>query len=88
MGDNPLRRRGPPLDLHGPFAQLAQALGSRDLIGQAKGILMERYKIGPERAFLVLTRVSQTSNRKLHDIATELVRHGTVPGIPAPPTPS
>lgn len=69
-------------------AQLARAVDSRDLIGQAKGILMERYKISPERAFLVLTRASQNSNRKLHDIATELVRHGTVPGIPAPPTPS
>ena len=69
-------------------AQLARAVDSRDLIGQAKGILMERYKISPERAFLVLTRTSQNSNRKLHDIATELVRHGTVPGIPAPPTPS
>jgi transcriptional regulator with GAF, ATPase, and Fis domain len=69
-------------------AQLARAVDSRDLIGQAKGILMERYKISPERAFLVLTGASQNSNRKLHDIATELVRHGTVPGIPAPPTPS
>jgi GAF domain-containing protein len=67
-------------------AQLAKAVVSRDLIGQAKGILMERYKISPERAFLLLTRVSQDSNRKLHDIATELVRHGTVPGIPAPPS--
>ena len=66
-------------------AQLAQAVASRDLIGQAKGILMERYKISPERAFLVLTRISQGSNRKLNDIAAELVRHGTVPGIPAPP---
>ena len=54
-------------------AQLAQAVVSRDLIGQAKGILMERYKISPERAFLVLTRVSQNSNRKLNDIANELV---------------
>jgi AmiR/NasT family two-component response regulator len=69
-------------------AQLAQAVDSRDLIGQAKGILMERYKITPERAFLVLTRASKNSNRKLQDIATELVRNGTVPGIPAPPTPS
>jgi len=69
-------------------AQLARAVDSRDLIGQAKGILMERYKISPERAFLVLTRASQNSNRKLHDIATELVRHGTVPGIPGPPTPA
>ena len=58
------------------------------MIGQAKGILMERYKISPERAFLLLTRVSQNSNRKLNEIANELVRHGTVPGIPAPPRPS
>ena len=69
-------------------AQLANAVASRDLIGQAKGILMERYKISPERAFLVLTRVSQNTNRKLHEIATELVRYGTVPGIPARPTSS
>ena len=66
-------------------AQLAKAVDSRDLIGQAKGILMERYKISAERAFLLLTRFSQESNRKLHDIATELTRTGTVPGIPAPP---
>ena len=65
--------------------QLAQALVSRDLIGQAKGILMERYKISGERAFLVLTRVSQSSNRKLHDVADELVRRGTITGAAAPP---
>jgi len=69
-------------------AQLAEAVASRDLIGQAKGILMERYKISPERAFLILIRISQASNRKLHDIAAELVRHGTVPGLPAPQPPS
>jgi transcriptional regulator with GAF, ATPase, and Fis domain len=68
-------------------AQFARALDSRDLIGQAKGMLMERFKISPERAFLVLTRVSQRSNRKLLDIATELVRHGSVPGIQASPSP-
>src|SRR5215207_3275170 len=54
-------------------AQLAKAVAGRDLIGQAKGILMERYKISPERAFLVLTGISQASNRKLHDIAPELL---------------
>jgi len=58
--------------------QLAEALVRRDLIGQAKGILMERYKISGERAFLVLTRVSQSSNRKLYDVADELVRRGTI----------
>jgi GAF domain-containing protein len=65
--------------------QLAQALISRDVIGQAKGILMERYKISSERAFLLLTRVSQTSNRKLYDVADELVRHRTITGVGAPP---
>ena len=64
--------------------QLAEALVSRDLIGQAKGILMERFKISGQRAFLVMTRVSQTRNRKLHDVAEELVRHGTISPVPAP----
>ena len=68
--------------------QLAQALIRRDMIGQAKGILMERYKISSERAFLLLTRVSQTSNRKLHDVAEELVRQGTITGAGAAPRPS
>lgn len=35
---------------------------------------MERYAISGERAFLTLAQVSQDSNRKLHDIAEELVR--------------
>ena len=66
-------------------AQLATAVVSRDLIGQAKGILMERYKITGERAFLVLTRVSQTSNRKLHEVAVELVDQGTISGAGTSP---
>lgn len=65
--------------------QLAQALINRDVIGQAKGILMERYKITGERAFLLLTRVSQNSNRKLHEVARELVFQGTIPGAEALP---
>jgi hypothetical protein len=63
--------------------QFVNALVSRDLIGQAKGILMERYKITGERAFLVLTRASQTSNRKLHAVAAELVEQGTISGVGA-----
>lgn len=69
-------------------AQLAKAVVSRDVIGQAKGILMERYNISGERAFLVLTRISQDTNRKLYDIANELVRQRTIPGIPPRQTPS
>jgi GAF domain-containing protein len=54
-------------------AQLLQALLSRDLIGQAKGILMERYKITGDKAFLFLARLSQDTNTKLHDIAEEII---------------
>lgn len=58
----------------------ARALLHRDLIGQAKGILMERYQISADRAFLLLTRISQNSNRKLHQVAVELVETGTISG--------
>ena len=54
-------------------SQLLQALLSRDLIGQAKGILMERYKITDEKAFLFLARLSQDTNTKLHDIAEKII---------------
>ena len=62
--------------------QLQSAIEFRDLIGQAKGMLMERFTITGEQAFRVLTRVSQHSNRKLRDVATELVEHGTLPHLP------
>jgi AmiR/NasT family two-component response regulator len=50
------------------------ALETRSMIGQAMGILMERYRISPEHAFDFLTRTSQESNTKLRDVAAELVR--------------
>lgn len=53
--------------------QLNQALGSRKIIGQATGIVMERYQISEERAFQFLVRASQTSNLKLRTIAEEIV---------------
>lgn len=54
--------------------QMNAGFDTRDLIGQAKGILMERYKISAVSAFAVLVRVSQNSNRKLRDVADELCR--------------
>ncbi|SER26146.1 GAF and ANTAR domain-containing protein [Microlunatus flavus] len=63
--------------------QLSRAAGSRDLIGQAKGILMERYGLDEQQAFRVLTRVSQNSHRKLHDVAQELATTRRLPGLPA-----
>ena len=52
---------------------------SRDLIGQAKGILMERFRLTAHQAFDVLSRVSQELNRKLVDVATELTETGALP---------
>ena len=59
---------------------LRTGMGNRDVIGQAKGILMERHKLTAPQAFDVLARVSQELNRRLVDIAVELTDTGTVPG--------
>ncbi|MGZ4551805.1 MAG: ANTAR domain-containing protein, partial [Blastococcus sp.] len=58
---------------------LMTALNSRDLTGQAKGILMERYKVTAPQAFEMLVRVSSLTNRRLVDIAEELVTTGAMP---------
>ena len=54
--------------------QLNEALHSRKLIGQALGILMERYQLSEDRAFAFLVRASSHGNVKLRDVAAELVR--------------
>lgn len=56
--------------------QLTEALSTRDLIGQAKGILMERHKLTAQQAFLLLSRASQDTNKKLRDVADQLVNSG------------
>jgi GAF domain-containing protein len=53
--------------------QLNQALASRKVIGQAIGIVMERYRIDADRAFQFLLRASSSSNIKLRDVAEEIV---------------
>ena len=53
--------------------QLNEALESRKVIGQAVGILMERYQIDQDRAFGFLVRASSTSHLKLRTVAQELV---------------
>lgn len=59
------------------YEHLSHAIETRDLIGQAVGILMERYDLDPPRAFAALARLSQQSNRKLREIAADVVS-GTV----------
>jgi GAF domain-containing protein len=56
--------------------QMQKAVNSRDLIGQAKGILMERYKISSQEAFRLLVVASQSTNIKLFDVAEFLTRTG------------
>jgi GAF domain-containing protein len=58
---------------------LQVALESRAVIDQAKGILMERYKLTADQAFQVLSRASMNSNRKVRDIADHLVHTGQFP---------
>ncbi|WP_165949335.1 GAF and ANTAR domain-containing protein [Kribbella turkmenica] len=53
---------------------LLAAIETRDLIGQAVGLLMERYSISSGRAFDTLVRFSRQANRKLRDVAAELIR--------------
>ena len=53
--------------------QLNGALESRELIGQAKGILMEREGITADDAFLLLKEVSQRTNRKLRTVAQDVI---------------
>ena len=52
--------------------QFHSALANRDVIGQAKGILMERFGIDAVAAFDLLKRLSQESNTKLVDIAEQV----------------
>ena len=54
-------------------SQLQFGLSSRTDIGQAMGILMERYQLDRDNAFGFLTRASTTSNTKLRDVASRLV---------------
>ena len=83
------REPNPALDGHGSAASdgeierltellagLEVALLTRDIIGQAKGILMERYRITADEAFELLRTASQHKNRKLRDLAEELASTG------------
>lgn len=53
--------------------QLVSALSTRDRIGQAKGIIMERYGVDDVRAFEMLRQISQDSNTRLADVAQRVI---------------
>jgi GAF domain-containing protein len=64
---------------------LWRAIDARHLIGQAQGMLMERFKLSPEKSFSVLRRYSQQHNIKLHEVAGALIRTGRLPAETAEP---
>lgn len=53
--------------------QFHAAIDGRTVIGQAQGILMERYQLNADEAFAVLRRLSQERNVRLRHVATSLV---------------
>jgi hypothetical protein len=57
----------------GQLENLHEAIRSRTTIGQAVGIVMERYRLSEDRAFAFLTRLSQHRNVKLRQVAEEIV---------------
>jgi AmiR/NasT family two-component response regulator len=70
--------------------QLHTALGNRDLIGQAKGILMEQHRMTADADFGYLSQASQDVNMKLTAVAQHLVETGELLGASYPeqgPTP-
>lgn len=58
---------------------LESALGGRTVIGQATGILIERFDLSPDRAFSVLSRLSQHKNVKLRLLAEQIVQTRKIP---------
>lgn len=60
---------------------LQKALTSNREIGVAMGILMARHHVTREQAFGLLRMASQNSNRKLHDVALQVVDTGALPAI-------
>jgi AmiR/NasT family two-component response regulator len=54
-------------------SQFQQALASRDVIGQAKGMIMERYAMSADRAFEMLCQLSHDTNVPLAEVAAAIV---------------
>jgi hypothetical protein len=70
----------PMLDAAAAVLNLNRALHSRDVIGQAKGVLMAKYGLTDERAFAALVRRSQVSNIRVAELAQQVVREMSLDG--------
>jgi len=58
-----------------------RAIDGRTLIGQAQGLVMERYHVDADRAFAVLTRFSQQQNVKLREVARQVIETRLMPQV-------
>jgi AmiR/NasT family two-component response regulator len=65
--------------LESELAEVHAALISRGEIGEAKGILMERFSLTANEAWNVLQKLSSRQNVKLREVAADLVRTRVVP---------
>lgn len=67
-------------------SDLEQAVYSRQEIGEAVGILMERRKLAADEAFSVLVKASQDTNTKLREVAQRVADTGETPAESGPAT--
>jgi AmiR/NasT family two-component response regulator len=65
--------------------QLQEALESRIVIEQAKGVLSERYRIGIDEAFELLRRSARNNRLRIHALAAAVVASHETPTAIAPP---
>jgi AmiR/NasT family two-component response regulator len=63
---------------------LQRALETRGIIGQAHGILMERYDLDSDAAFLLLKRLSSTTELKVRDVSEQIVAGVSVESLGPP----
>jgi response regulator NasT len=63
-----------------------EALETRDIIGQAKGVIMAALSCSPDEAFNLIRKQSQHENRKLVHVAVEIAgRASRLPDAPGAP---
>jgi GAF domain-containing protein len=61
--------------------QLLRVADARGIIGQAQGILMERYQISADQAFIVIRRSASAFNQRLRSIAERIIGAPSLPDI-------
>ena len=67
-------------------AHIAMALDHRDVVGQAKGIIMSSLGCSADTAFGLLVHQSQRENRKVYEVAVEIIAHTQRPRSTESPT--